>query len=173
MGETQLPELVPLPSLQTQRAYEVLAQAFDHYPLIEYVFPDYDHRPRAWSWWLGYTVRYCLRHGEVYTTPRLEAVAAWLPPTETHITYRRHIEAGALQMPLRIGLRAFRRAMGYGLLVEEAQKHHVTGPFYYLWTLAVAPVSQGKGIVSFWTDERRSLPMSLSNCYSCNTGSCS
>jgi ribosomal protein S18 acetylase RimI-like enzyme len=139
-------DIVPLPSSQQQMAWQALARAFYDYPLIEYLFPGTRQRERVLPWFMGFAVRYCLKYGEVFTTPAFEGVAAWVRPAYTRFSWRRHIESGLLQMPFRIGLGAFRRTTENDYYVEVLRHHYAPRQHWYLLALGVVPACRGKGI---------------------------
>jgi GNAT superfamily N-acetyltransferase len=133
---------------QEARAAEVLAQAFQDDPLYVHFVPD----PATRSAWLPHlwrgVVRYARRYGEVHGTPDLSGLACWLAPGNAEVTLWRVARTG-FALPrafLRLSAQARRRAAPVARHVEHARRQAMTGPFWYLWAMGVAPGRQGQGI---------------------------
>ena len=65
---------------QIKQASEMMARAFFHDPLYQYLIPDDARRERLLPSFQGITIRYALRYGEVYAAPALAGLACWLAP---------------------------------------------------------------------------------------------
>ena len=138
---------IRLASAMADQAAAVLARAFRDDPMLRFLLPDDAARARVLPWFLGTTVRYGLRHGEVYATPgTIEGVAIWLPPGQTRLTLGRMLRAGMLAAPLRFGLAAFGRFLALVNHVEGVHKRSAPMPPWYLWGLGVEPARQGRGL---------------------------
>lgn len=146
MSSPSLTEVILLHPSQIERAYVILARAFFDYPSVQYFFPDPDQRRKALPWWIGLPVRYCLRHGLVYTTAAVEGVAAWLPPENAHFTWGRLAQAGLFQVPFRAGFAACRRMVDNDRVVDGLRLQLAPHMHWYLWSLAVDPACQRKGV---------------------------
>ena len=128
-------------------AIEMMARAFEHDPMLQYILPDASERVRLLPWFVGTTVRYGHRYGEVYVTAGLvEGVAIWLPPGQTVLTFSRMLRAGMLAAPLKFGLAGFGRFNNLVSYVEAVHKRVVPERHWYLWGLGVEPARQGQGI---------------------------
>jgi ribosomal protein S18 acetylase RimI-like enzyme len=140
-------EPVHLPPVDAARAAALLARAFQEDPMTRFILPDPDARAGLLPWFLGATVDYGLRYGEVYTTPGVvEGVAIWLPPGKTHLTLGRMLRAGMLATPFRFGPAAFGRFVTLVSHVEGVHKRVAPMPHWYLWGLGVEPARQGQGL---------------------------
>src|SRR5579884_1179475 len=90
---------------------DVLGRAFFDDPLMEYVLPDEARRRRVLPGYFGMAVRYCLRYGEVHTTPGLQGAACWLPPGNTFPSVARMLRIGIHVSPFSLGLHGLRRTL--------------------------------------------------------------
>src|SRR5512135_3692806 len=159
---TQL-EVVRLePGLQVQ-AGQVLSRAFFNDPMMLYYLPNPEVRQVVLPVFMRIMTRYCLAHGEVWTTPALDGLACWLPPGRTETSSWGLVRAGLGVVPLRAGWNFLRQPRPDGspplslrqLLqrvsqaegrLDEIHKEIVPGKHWYLMTLGVEPDRQGQGI---------------------------
>jgi ribosomal protein S18 acetylase RimI-like enzyme len=126
----------------------MLARAFAHDPLYEYVFPDPATRERGTAWDMGGVLRYGIRFGEVLASPEKTACAVWLPPGETDFTEARMSDVGMLNAASHIGEDADRRLNGFVHASEEHHRRIVARPHWYLVVLGVEPQAQSRGLGS-------------------------
>jgi GNAT superfamily N-acetyltransferase len=122
----------------------MLAQAFEHDALVEYVLPDrYDRKMRLEHVYRLY-LQVFTRLGKVVATDELDAAALWLPPHHYPLTVFQNL----CLLP-RIAC-AFGKHTGRALkamsVVEQACPPR--GDFWYLGVLGVSPHRQGRGIGS-------------------------
>lgn len=110
------------------------------------MIPDNNRRARLLRWTCGALVRYCLPHGEVYTTPDLGGVACWLPPGVGTTDIRGMVRSGMVLAPLRLGPAASLRFMGIAAYMDAEREHIVPAPHWYLFAIGVEPPRQGEGI---------------------------
>lgn len=137
---------VRLAARNAGRASATLARAFQDDPLMRFLLPAAPRRAETLPWFLGTTVRYCLRYGEVHTVPGLEAVACWLTPGNTHVTNARVFRTGGTSTPLKLGLGSFRRLLAWQGYVAKEHARHAPEPHLYLYVLGVDPLSRGRGL---------------------------
>jgi GNAT superfamily N-acetyltransferase len=143
----KLPAVVSLQPEQINEACQVLAKAFYNIPVIEWIFPNINHRNRVLPWYLGMWVRDCLRYGKVLTTPALEGVGGWVNPENINFSRRRLIEQGWLYAPLRLGLSSFRRAYKFKEYLGGQTNRHEPPPPYLPGTfIGVDPSCQRIGV---------------------------
>ncbi len=128
------------------RAETALGRAFEDYPLIRYALPDDRYRLRAATCLYGAIVRYCLAHGEVFTTPDVAGVACWLPPGGEFPTFWAMVRAGMLRVPFRFGWTGFRRLNAFDAVAQRLHRVHAAAPQWYLWAIGVEPSRQGQGV---------------------------
>ncbi len=144
----QSTEVVRLAAQQYRQASEVLGRAFYDDPLTQYVIPDDARRARLLPSFFGTAVRYCLRYGEIFTTPDVQGVACWLPPENAIPTTARIIGLGLSALPLRL----LPWDLGRALLMENytGAMHRSVAPVrhWYLWVLGVDPPCQRCGVGS-------------------------
>src|SRR5262245_24236019 len=74
------PRVAPLQAGHADAASVMLADAFFDDPLLQIVAPDKATRRRWGPWFMGATVGYGLRWGEVWCADEHAAVAVWAPP---------------------------------------------------------------------------------------------
>jgi len=130
-------------------ASEVLARAFDDYPIAEFAFPDVEERETRGPCMYEFTLNYGIHYGEVHaTSERLEGVAIWLPPDMVSTTLWRLLRSGALPIMLRFGRGAGTRMAQFGRNIESIHKRNAPFRHWYLWTIGVDPQHQGKGHAS-------------------------
>jgi GNAT superfamily N-acetyltransferase len=144
ISQTSIP--IPLVADQHKQACEVLARAFHNDPLWKYLVPDETRRAQALSLSMNILVRYSLLYGKIYTTPTLDGVACWLPPSETTPSFSRLVRIGIRSVPFQLGWTGFRRYLAIENYCGEVHKSIVPGTHWYLWGLGVMPSLQGLGI---------------------------
>lgn len=120
----------------------VLARAFEHDPLIEWLVPrDERLHARAAGLFAGYLQLLALPHGMTWTTPDQQGAALWSPPgkwkmgllTQLRIAPRIIAATGLARLPTRV----------VGL--ETILAAHPGTPHYYLQVLGIDPDAQGMG----------------------------
>ena len=139
------PDLMRLKWEDMPAAAAVHARAFLTDPLTIYMLTNIQNRPRQLFDLMALMLRYSWLYGEVYATPGMEAVAAWMPPGDGHESGWRMIRAGALPMIWRLGLPVIRSYLRIEALAEEVHARYITEPHWYLSQLGVEPELQGKG----------------------------
>lgn len=148
MTQLQTPSL--LVSSQAKTATRVLARAFHTDPMMEYVVPDANKRPRPLSAFFDICIRYARSQGEIYTTPETQGASLWLAPGMNNLSLGGALKAGLLPSVLKgaasLGPGGFRRLINVGDYTEEAHHRLVPVPHWYLMILGVDPEQQGKGI---------------------------
>jgi len=144
MSQTQ--QALRLSGLDTRQASEALARAFYADPMMQCLVPNDAKRARLLPSFFALVVRYCLRYGEVYTTPALEGAACWLTPGNTTPTFARVLRAGVYVSPLDFGLAGLLRFLQISAYTEASHQRAAPGQHWYLWALGVDPPYQGQGI---------------------------
>jgi ribosomal protein S18 acetylase RimI-like enzyme len=128
------------------QAADLLGAAFLPDPSFFALQPDETKRHAVLKWLFIRLVRYAMWYGQVYTTPRLEGIACWLPPGRTKLSWPGLLRSGLATIPFVIGLPAllrYYRIMGY---VDRLHARYAPPDHWYLWILGVAPVYQRQGI---------------------------
>ncbi len=142
MGQTLAVQDVRLVTEATRAdAARTLAAAFADDPVWRYLAPS---STRAWDRHAARLFAADLanrtRHGHVYVTDGMEAVAAWSPPDTWQATPRtllRETPAALLLFGRRLP-----RALRF---LSAMDRHHPTQPHFYLAILGTAPEHQGQG----------------------------
>ena len=144
-----LSNLVRLERNQVKPAAEMMARAFQDYPLMAYFFPDAAERMEKSAYDFQSLIRYGLLYGEVYaTSPNLEGAAVWLPSEKIHRTLWRRIRSGLWLDSFRVGKETALKMRSFGDYVASVHKRHAPLAYYYLQLIGVDPVHQGRGYSS-------------------------
>ncbi len=130
------------------KASHVVGRAFFDYPLMTYAMPHVHRRRSAVELLYDAILWDSFRWGEVHVSPQLDAVCAWLPPEHAVPTFWRQARSGMLKLPLRFGLRGFRRLTAYDDMARKLHHDHAPMPHYYLSLIGVLPEQQGQGLGS-------------------------
>jgi ribosomal protein S18 acetylase RimI-like enzyme len=126
-------------------AAAVHAHAFLTDPYTIYAFRNPEKRPDQLYFLMRVVLRYACRYGEVYATPGMEAVAAWLPPGSGPETNWRMIRVGALPLIWRAGPSAIRSYRRMETIAQELHTRYAPAPHWYLSQLGVEPALHRQG----------------------------
>ncbi|MFC2013661.1 GNAT family N-acetyltransferase [Chloroflexota bacterium] len=141
-----LSSLIRLQKSQIKPAAEVLARAFQDYPLMAYFIPDASERKYKSLYLFQPMIRYGVLYGEVYAiSPKLEGVAVWLPSEKTDMSFWRTVRSGGFLMIPRIGKGVNDRQRYFGEWDAVRHKRHAPFRHYFLLLIGVDPVFQGEG----------------------------
>jgi GNAT superfamily N-acetyltransferase len=144
-----LSNLVRLTKAQVKPAAEMMARAFQDYPLMAYFFPDESERMEMSVFSFQYLIRYGLLYGEVYaTSPNLEGAAVWLPSDKTRRTLWRRIRSGLFLGAFREEKKSTKKQRAFGDYVASLHERRAPSEYRYLQLIGVDPVHQGKGYSS-------------------------
>jgi ribosomal protein S18 acetylase RimI-like enzyme len=139
-------EIVRLETARYALARRALARAFFDYNLMVYATADDRRRAGGVDTLYSAILWDCFRWGEVYVTPDVVGSACWLPPEKAYSTFVRQARAGMLMLPLRFGLRGFRRLLAYDAVGQRLHHSYAHEPHWYLAAIGVEPEHQGRGI---------------------------
>ncbi len=143
---TEMEGLVRLTLGQVRPASEMMAKAFEEYPLTVYFHPDgHTHREKIARGFRS-MLRFGVLYGEVYaTSPNFEGAAMWLHSQSLHRTFWRNLRCGNFSGLLPSTVR--RRSRQRSFMDYSAVVHRRCAPFphMYLQLLGVDPQFQGKG----------------------------
>jgi hypothetical protein len=135
-----LDSLVRLTKAQVKPAAEMMAKAFEGYPLEDFFFPDKSERRRNQANFFESMLSYGVLYGEVYApSPNLESVAMWLPSDQIDRTLWRNIRCGKLAFWIKAIWRENPRQRAYGEYSHAAHKRCAPFPHMYLQLLGVGP----------------------------------
>ena len=141
-------EIIRVTETHVPRLARVMARAFLHEPLYEFILPDAATRGDLIALDMGNIIRYGVLFGEVHTTSDLTGCAVWLLPGETDFTEERGAQANMQEFAKQIGAEAVKRLDLYTTASEAAHKRIMPGAHWYLVTIGVDPGFQGQGIGS-------------------------
>jgi len=142
-----LNSLVRLTKKQIKPAAEMMARAFQDYPLSAFFFPDASERMKKQPVTFQSLLRYGVQYGEVYaTSPDLEGAAVWLPHDKAQRTLWRNIRIGNFSVLFRRGGNPGH--MSFHEYSTSVRERRVPFPHLYLQLLGVDPAQQGKGYSS-------------------------
>ncbi|MHA1685790.1 MAG: GNAT family N-acetyltransferase [Candidatus Heimdallarchaeaceae archaeon] len=138
--------LLPKNRKLVKKAAMVNARAFVDDPLFRHFFPRKKNREKKIAYLFYVTINYGIRYGEVYaTSDRLEGVAVWLPPHAVHSRIWGAIISGGLLAPLKSG---WLKPMFTYNFISKRHKRLASFPHWYLSSIAIDPLYQGKGYAS-------------------------
>lgn len=137
--------VVPLRRADIPSALELLCQAFDLDPWMNFVAkPDKHRRDRIGTWLRRGLVRQTFPFGEVYRTASGSGVALWVPPHRSGRALTAELELRwSLLQVAGIGRVERVRAAIRQIVAAEPPRHHME-----LRLLAVRPESQRRGVAS-------------------------
>jgi hypothetical protein len=124
----------------------VLARAFQHDPVFEYLVDDSARMLDTPLRFYQANIRMGLLYGEVYTTPSMEGVAVWISPGNTDFTFGQMLRSGFLTSGLSMGLKTAVRFMRTASTIEELKKEAISRPRWALLAVGVDPTHQGAGL---------------------------
>jgi ribosomal protein S18 acetylase RimI-like enzyme len=134
-----------LPSGHIAQFALILARAFQNDSLFQYALPDEQKRLSRLHELFKLNLSYGVKFGEVFTILN-QGLAIWLPPGNNRITVPRAIWAGMWRTPFKVGLNAVIRLGEMNTISESLHKQVMSGLHWYLFMLAVDPVTQGNGL---------------------------
>jgi ribosomal protein S18 acetylase RimI-like enzyme len=137
---------------QVKRAAKILARAFKNDPLHVAYFPNPSIRLEKNYHLMKFSLRYCMRFGEVYTTsPNLEGLALWQFKGSKE-------EEQEKPRSFYVNWLSFRLEKALGEVVEKVysiydyilsiQYELVPSPHWYFFIIGIDPNFQGKGYAS-------------------------
>jgi GNAT superfamily N-acetyltransferase len=138
--------IVRLSEADIEAAADVLARAFYDDPFAIHVLPEADEREDLLFWYFGTIVQYGLLFGEVYSTPRCEGVAVWLPYDGRQEDADRLRQTGLLDAPDVLGMEAFHRLVAIAGHLELLRKSDLPTRYWYVPAIGVDPRHQGRGV---------------------------
>jgi ribosomal protein S18 acetylase RimI-like enzyme len=137
---------VLLSASQVEQGAAVLARAFQHDPLMAFLYPEIATLPQSPARFYQATIHMGLLYGEVHTTPVMEAVAVWVSPGNTDFSFGQMLRCGLLTAVLLTGPRTWVRFIRMANYVEKINKPILARPHWHLTMIGVEPSQQGKGL---------------------------
>ena len=87
-------------------------------------------------------------YGEVLTTPEGVGAACWLAPGKTRMRLWRMLRAGSglMRTVMQLPSEDWKRFFEVMQPIDRMHRRLIPEPHWYLWTLGVAPESEGQGV---------------------------
>ena len=143
---TDLNNLTRLYKSDMKAAVEMLIRAFQHDPLLEVAFTSKKEKERLAYYLFQYDLGYCFRYGEVYaTSPALEGITAWLPPSYYPRTLWNLMRCVPLSVMFGMVRSGGSRMKFAGEYIDSMHMRLAPFKHWYLCVLGVDPQFQGKG----------------------------
>ncbi len=140
-------QTIKLNPADLKAAAGVFARAFNEYPMMTFIWPDPARKQQHFDWYSECAINYGLRYGEVFTTPDLEGISMWLPPSQPYLTISRAFQVGFSTLGIRMGIRNYiDRNLKNEIATTKAHKACMPCPHWYLWVIVVDPPRQAQGI---------------------------
>jgi len=144
--ETNNITIEPLKPERYLEASRVLARAFEHYALHDYILRDMPNRLEKLTWMFERWIYAVAPSVNAYITSSGEGVAVWLPPGHSSTPRLRDIiRTGLIWTPFKFSVRCLPRAIRVGLDVNRRIRERVL-PCWELDTIGVDPAAQRTGV---------------------------
>ena len=140
------PKIVRPLNTQIRRLTGALSRAFFNDPFYLHALPEDPVRRKMMPWLIEFSLRYNLRHGEVFSTPAADGAAIWMPPGSPTFHLAGIFRTGMLARLLRFDWLRLARLARLGLSTERAHRAVMPAPHWYLVLLGVDPRRQGQGL---------------------------
>ena len=145
----ELEDLLRLNKSHIKPAVNVLAAAFQNYPLLNYYYPDDLTKKRIAHYHLSLAVFSGIRYGEIYATSHnLEGVAIWIPSDKYPVTFWRLLRPVPLSVIFGLGRYGGNKMRHLGEHIDAVHQRLAPFKHWFLQTVGVEPRSQGKGYAS-------------------------
>ena len=141
-----LKDLMPLNKSHIIPAAEVLARAFQNYPVFQYSFPDELERKKTVPYIFQNILSYGVRYGETYgTSRRLEGVAVWLTSDNYPATFWKSMRSGALPIMFKMRGEGAKRMKHFDEYIDVVHRRLAPFKHWFLQVIGVDPQFRGKG----------------------------
>jgi ribosomal protein S18 acetylase RimI-like enzyme len=127
-------------------ASEILEQAFQTDPMLNFIYGDTINAPGKLNWFFRVTFRLGALYGDCLSTVEKDGVLMMLPPDQTKMTLGKMYKSGFLAAPFKMGRASFSRMMTFMDFAEKEHKAATSFDHYYIMTVGVLPERQGIGI---------------------------
>lgn len=130
-----------------QQAGKILADAFLHYPLMQYAFERKPEEVRAKG--LNHLYTHCTNaasfYGGVILTADKQGALIWLPGKHFPLGLMREIKSGMWTIPFVLGVKPTLRLMNHDAEPEGWIKKNAGKNYGYIWCVGLNASSRGKG----------------------------
>ncbi|MGB6299641.1 MAG: GNAT family N-acetyltransferase [Rivularia sp. (in: cyanobacteria)] len=142
-------KIINLEEKLINQATETLVNAFGEDPIFNYLLSHTkDKKDQASRILWSVTLRYAQKYNQIYTTPEMKGIAAWIPPGEYPINFVRILQSGLYKVPFLIGFAGLKKSLPLFSLFEKYHKQDMHKPHWYLFALGVSEAYQSQGIGS-------------------------
>ncbi len=131
---------------RVELAAHVLARAFQHDPLMNFLYPDSSRYPESPSRFYQANIQMGMLNGEVQTTAAMEGVAVWISPGNSDFSVGTLLKSGFLTAILFAKPRTWIRFIKMANHIEKANKPILARPHWHLMMIGIEPSRQGQGL---------------------------
>ncbi|KAF0718120.1 Aste57867_1883 [Aphanomyces stellatus] len=141
-------------NILTSKAANVLACAFMHYPLMDYVFQGESDAAQRRKLQILFCccAKAALLYGGVAQTDDLDGVLLWLPGPNASLGFWRELQCGMLALPFQLGVAQTLRLSQDESILQYILQHANVNQMGLIWQVGVHPKSQGKGYLRILMD---------------------
>lgn len=129
-----------------QQAGKIFAEAFIHYPLMQYAFEGRTEEVKSKGLHTLYI--HCAKAATIYggllITLDQQGALIWLPGKHFPLGLPREIKSGMAAIPFKLGAKATLRLMNHDAVPEGWIAKNAKGNYGYIWVVGVAASQRGK-----------------------------
>lgn len=142
-------QIINLEEKQINQATETLVNAFDKDPILNYLLSHTQGKKDEISRILwSVNLRYAQKYNQIYTTPEMKGIAAWIPPNQYPLNFLKILQLGFYKIPFQLGFGKFQKLLSVFSTFEKYHKQDMNQPHWYLLALGVSEAYQSQGIGS-------------------------
>ena len=139
-------DIIKLDKTQIKAAGEVLGRSLQDDPVSVYDIPDTEKRHAVMKHVFQMTSCLGVKYGETHaTSPNLEGIAVWLPYIDKQYKLTTDIRCLIKSKMYKLGREAGKRIRPIEEHSTNVHQEFAPGNHWYLQTLGVEPIHQGKG----------------------------
>ena len=152
-----------MPQSTETTAAIIIADAFLHYPLMQYAFEGYSEQRRIVLLQKLYTrcVTAASMYGRVLVTPDSQGAVIWLPGKNFPLSLLHEIRSGMATIPFQIGIKPTLRLMNHDSEPEKWIGQNAGPNMGYIWCIGVLAQARGKGYSRILIDQSMQQMRSL------------
>ncbi|MCW3124935.1 MAG: family acetyltransferase [Bacteroidetes bacterium] len=133
----------------------IIAEAFLHYPLMEYAFKGHTESQRLIL--LHRLFAKCVSAADIYggvilTDDKLGAVI-WLPGKSSQLNLIHEVRSGMALIPFQVGIKPTLRLMNHDAKAEGWVRKNAAESMGYIWNIGALPEARGKGYSRLLVDQ--------------------
>lgn len=132
----------------SHQAGSILADAFLHYPLMDFAFEGKTAAQQQLGLLHLYTActNACSTFGGVQISDDQQGALVWLSGNNFPLGLVKELRAGMLRIPFALGVKTTLRLMRHDAVAESWIRQHAGNNMGYIWCLGVRNQARGKGI---------------------------